>query len=344
MGETNGFWKALWENGTKGQNVVYTILDGEGAGEKYLYSDGKRVWPPNMSGDIPEELFKEMTPVTGKGRDAKGRTVFCEISGRKKQIVICGAGHVAIPVIRISRMLGFHVTVLEDRPLFADNARRAGAERVLCESFEAGLDLVEGSDDTYFVIVTRGHRYDLICLKKIAEKKHAYIGMIGSRRRTSIIKENLLADGADPETINSVHTPIGLNIGAETPEEIAVAIMAEIIEIKNRQKRSCGYSEDLLKALTEREEEKNMVLATIISKKGSAPQGLGAKLLVGKDKRCVGTIGGGCMESGVIEEAFLMLTSPGPKLKLCQVDMTGTDAEEEGMVCGGVVEVLLERV
>lgn len=96
-----------------------------------------------------------------------------------------------MPVIKIGIMMGWEVTVLEDRPKFADNARRAGASHVICEPFEEGLGKVPGSSDTYFVIVTRGHRYDQVCLEKIAEKEHAYIGMIGSRRRTTLVKKLL---------------------------------------------------------------------------------------------------------------------------------------------------------
>ena len=106
-----------------------------------------------------------------------------------------------------------------------------------------------GSSDTYFVIVTRGHRYDQACLEKIAEKEHAYIGMIGSRRRTTLVKKLLEEQGTDKAVLDAVYTPIGLDIGAETPEEIRVAIMAEIIEVKNKKKRTFGYSKEMVRAI-----------------------------------------------------------------------------------------------
>ena len=80
-------------------------------------------------------------------------------------------------------------------------------------------------------------------------KPHAYIGMIGSRKRVATVKEALLAEGADPEVIERVYTPIGLKIGAETPEEIAIAILAEIIQVKNAKKRNCGYSREIMRAI-----------------------------------------------------------------------------------------------
>ena len=91
--------------------------------------------------------------------DEKGERIFQERISRPAKLVICGAGHVSMPIIRIGKMLGFHVTVVEDRPKFADDARRAEADQVYCEPFEDGLAKIKGDTDTWFVIVTRGHRY-----------------------------------------------------------------------------------------------------------------------------------------------------------------------------------------
>ena len=93
--------------------------------------------------------------------------------------MICGAGHVSIPVIKMAVMMDCEVIVLEDRPMYADHAGMAGASQVICEPFEEALDKIQGSADTYFVILTRGHRYDQICLEKI--KKNDKIRLIGVR-------------------------------------------------------------------------------------------------------------------------------------------------------------------
>ena len=98
---------------------------------------------------------------------------------------------------------------------------------MICAPFEEALDKIPGSTDTYFVILTRGHRYDQICLEKIAAKEHAYIGMIGSRRRTALVKQCLVEKGVDKKVLDAVYTPIGLDIGAQTPAEIGVAIIGE---------------------------------------------------------------------------------------------------------------------
>ena len=170
----------------------------------------------------------------------------------------------------------------------------------------------------------------------------AYIGMIGSRRRSAMVKQNLIEKGCSQEVIGEINSPIGLNIGAETPEEIGVAIMAEIIEVKNQNKRVCGYPEDLLEAILDIAHPGKKMLATIITRKGSAPRNVGSKMLILEDGSCVGTIGGGCMEAEVLRKARVMMHENNTGLKTEYVDMTGDDAEEEGMVCGGTIEVLLE--
>ncbi|MCI6092881.1 XdhC family protein [bacterium] len=338
-------FEAIQRTDTNRFNMVLTVLDGENIGEKVLTSDGSILWESQEHGFF-RGFQDEIKALDDSGViRLGGHEVFCDVLGNEKQIVICGGGHVSIPVITLGVMMGCEVTVLEDRPLFADNARRAGATKVICAPFEEGLEQVKGNADTYFVIVTRGHRYDQICLEKIARKEHAYIGMIGSRRRTTLVKQILAEKGIDKNVLDSVYTPIGLDIGAETPVEIAVAIMAEIIEVKNKKKRTCGYTKEIMQAVLNPESgSESKVMATIVKRKGSAPQGVGIKMLVLRSGTCIGTIGGGCMEANIMQKALLMASGNGPEAVICKVDMTGADAEEEGMVCGGVVSVLLERV
>ena len=323
-------------------NRVVTMLDGASAGDRALFSDGRLVWENRPGG-----WFAAHTEVGG--RDAacgvfqeNGQRIFCDVLGQERRLVICGGGHVSIPVIRIGVMMGWQVTVLEDRPLFADHARRAGAQEVLWMPFEEGLEQVKGSTDTYFVILTRGHRYDQVCLENILDKEHAYIGMIGSRRRSALVKQSLAEKGFGKALLDQVASPIGLDIGAETPEEIGVAIAAELIEVKSRKRQTCGYPKDIVEALSAEEAQpREKVLATIVDRKGSAPRGIGTKMLVLEDGTLVGTIGGGCVEAKVQWAALGMMHRP-EKWKLIKADMTGEDAEEEGMVCGGQIEVLME--
>lgn len=326
-------------------NIVFSALDKEHIGEKALFSEGRLIWESKAQGFFSENRDEAVAMTESGVSEIAGERVFCDTLGNEKQVVVCGGGHVSMPVIQIGIMMGCEVTVLEDRPKFADNARRAGATHVICEPFEVGLDQVEGSADTYFVIVTRGHRFDQVCLEKIAQKEHAYIGMIGSRRRVALVKQQLIERGISKDVLDAVYTPIGLDIGAQTPAEIGVAIMAEIIEVKNKKKRTYGYSKEIVRAITDTNgEPERKVLATIVSRKGSAPQGIGVKMLVLSDGRCIGTIGGGCMEAAVLQKALLMIRTATQKAELFHVDLTGADAEDEGMVCGGTVDVLLEAI
>lgn len=326
-------------------NVVLTVTEGADFGAKALFSDGRLIW------ESPESSFFRAHLSDVKGLQETGNfmieqeRVFAELAGQEHKLVICGGGHVSIPVIRIGRMIGFQVTVLEDRPKFANDARRAGADEVICDSFESGLSGIPGDPDTWFVIVTRGHRYDQACLEAIAKKEHAYIGMIGSRSRVKKVLTQLIEAGADEEVLMRVHTPIGLDIGAETPEEIAVAIMGEIIQEKNRKNRNSGYTKKLLRAIMESGAAGDRkILATIVARRGSAPRGLGTKMLILPDGTCVGTIGGGCVEAAVCRKGLRMLHTDSDEPQISQVDMTGQDAEEEGMVCGGTVDILFEVV
>ena len=328
------------------RNAVLTVVDGADFGDKCLLCAGELAWERDADGFFARHIAAIRAIDRGGTREIDGRQVFCELPGCEPSLVICGGGHVSMPLIRIGRMLGWPVTVIEDRPAFADNARRAGASRVLCEPFAAGLSRVPGDADTFFVIVTRGHRYDRECLGAISRKKHAYIGMIGSRRRVAMVKQGLIdGEGCDPGVIGGVHAPIGLDIGAETPEEIAVAIMAEIIQVRRASGRTNAWPRALLSAVTDPADRQTPgALVTIVARRGSAPRDVGAKMLVRPDGRIAGTVGGGCAESEIIRRARMLLDDPAQGAQIFDVDMTAEAAEDAGMVCGGTIRVLMEPI
>ena len=262
-------FKKLLEINPNGENKVITRLDEGHIGECALISDGGIVWESEDSSLFASNAEK-IAEVNNNGvSEFAGAKIYTEILGRDKKMVVCGGGHVSMPIIKIGKMIGFKVTVLEDRPLFANNARAAGADTVLCNDFEESLrNDIEGDTDTYFVIVTRGHRFDQECLRLIAQKPHAYIGLMGSRRRVRFVMEKLVSEGISKEVLDNVYTPIGLDIGSETPEEIAVAVMAEIIQVKNVKEKHMGYSKDINLAIVGKDGEPGLrgVLATIITR------------------------------------------------------------------------------
>lgn len=335
-------YDAVADANNNAETFIATVIKGEHTGEKALILDGQMTWVSAEDG-LLKKHEKDVTKVSESGIvSIEGEDVFAELLGNEKQVVICGAGHVAMPIVSITRMMGMNVTVIDDREEFCENARKRGANRVICKPFGEAMEEIEGNDDTFFVIVTRGHRYDKDCVGGALRKKHAYVGMIGSKRHSTFVKENLMKEGLSEELVNSIYTPIGLNIGAETPEEIAVAIVAELIEVKNRKKRNFGFPKDVMKAIMD-DERDPMILATIVARAGSAPRAVGSKMLVRKDGTIVGTIGGGSAEGEIMKYSRQLLEEGFKGTELRHVDMA-CSAEEDGMVCGGVVDVLLEIV
>jgi xanthine dehydrogenase accessory factor len=131
-------------------------------------------------------------------------------------------------------MLGFRVVVLDDRPEFATRERFPEAERVLEADFADPFADVPLHERSHILLVTRGHKYDYDCLVRVLrmDRQPAYIGMIGSRRRVRATYAQLLEDGVDRALLGRIHAPVGLDIGAETPEEIAVAVAAELTLVR----------------------------------------------------------------------------------------------------------------
>lgn len=274
-----------------------------------------------------------------------GRKIFAERLRRPDHLVICGGGHVAQQTALLAKQTGFRVTALEDRPLFADAMRRAGADEVICDNFESGLKKIAGSSSTCFLILTRGHRYDGICLRAVLQKERAYVGMMASRGRAAAMRKELAGEGTPREALEELHSPVGLSIHAETPAEIAVSVIAELIMNKNKTKKTSGYDDALLKCLTaDPAENRKMALATIISRRGSAPREIGTKMIVTPDGKTVGTIGGGCMESRIIHQCLSLLREDTSAFqsRVVQENMTAQEAGEEGLVCGGAIQVYLE--
>jgi xanthine dehydrogenase accessory factor len=162
----------------------------------------------------------------------KGYQVMVECHERPATLLIVGGGHIGKALATIGALCGFVVEVVDDRPEYANAGRFPEASRVTCGRFDEVLADYPIDGNTYVVCVTRGHRHDETSLRQVIRKPAAYIGMIGSRRRVGAVLQHLLEEGVPAEAVARVHTPIGLDIGAETPEEIAVSIMAEIIQVR----------------------------------------------------------------------------------------------------------------
>ena len=164
-------------------------------------------------------------------------TLFVDVQPQPPHLIVVGAGHVAAPLAAIAHICEFTVTVLDDRPQFANRQRFPTAERVIAGPFRPELRRLRGDraafdPHTYIVLVTRGHQHDIDCLLEVLDDPVAYIGMIGSKRRVRAVFELLEREQGIPrEKLTRVHAPIGLAINAQTPQEIAVSIMAEVIGV-----------------------------------------------------------------------------------------------------------------
>jgi xanthine dehydrogenase accessory factor len=222
--------------------IDFTI--GGGPFEALVIEDAKEALRTGR-GDLKAYRF---LPV---GENATGMTcggeveVFLEVHRRPPRVVIFGGGHVARPLATLAKSTGFRVAVVDDRPEFASPERFPDVDEVLlAEGGYVRVDFPLEADD-WVVVVTRCHQTDEVCLRRVLEDDvaPAYVGVVASRRKAKVLFAKLLRDGVPRERVDAVRSPIGLDIGAETPEEIAVAIVGEILSVRSgRDARS--LSED----------------------------------------------------------------------------------------------------
>lgn len=169
--------------------------------------------------------------------------VFLEPIVSQPTLYIFGAGHISLSISKIAQISGFKVVIVDDRQEFANPERFPEVDQIIAQDFEAAFPGLKINKSSYIVIVTRGHLQDQKVLEWAVKTEAKYIGMIGSRKKNEAVFSNLQSKGMPIELLDSVHAPIGLDINAETPEEIAVSIIAEIIKIRREQEHRAKASE-----------------------------------------------------------------------------------------------------
>ena len=182
---------------------------------------------------IPEDLLK-VVDLEVKGQGAV--KIFLESIAPEPTLYLFGGGHVSLAVARLAQTVGFRIVVIDDREAFANRERFPMADDTLVLEMETAFEGLEIDDLSYIISVTRGHQHDKQVIAQAVKTSAAYIGMIGSRRKIALMWKELEAEGVARSRLEDVHAPIGLDIGADTPEEIAVSIVAELI----RSRRSKG--------------------------------------------------------------------------------------------------------
>lgn len=286
----------------------------------------------------------------------KRATVPFEIDGKTylrvfrsgERLILLGAGHIAQPLCRYAADLGFSVTVVDDRPDYANHTDFPEADAVVCNAFSDAIPNLKLTEQDAVAVITRGHRYDAECLRAILSGNTlpGYIGMIGSRRRAAGLLRFLEQEGYPAELLRQIHAPIGLEIHAQTTKEIAISIVAELIQ--HRREPSVIPSGNTLLVMDDvdwrlleflsRDVPKAILL--VYETAGSTPVKSGALMAVDQDFRTAGTIGGGCSEAAVLRDARRII---GTGTRRCVgIDLSNDLAAEEGMVCGGKMKVLMQ--
>lgn len=204
----------------------------EKEGQCFGSAPGEAALEATLLGDM-EQLLTSRQPVILTFEEGGSKAeVFVEPVISDPALFIFGGGHVSGEIVPLASLVGFKVVVIDDRREFAKTERFPQAGEVHEYPFEGVMDRLAVDESSYIVIVTRGHIHDNIVLEQSLRTKAGYIGMIGSRQKRNIIYENLLAQGFTQKDLSRVHSPIGLDIGAETPEEIAVSVVAELIQVR----------------------------------------------------------------------------------------------------------------
>jgi xanthine dehydrogenase accessory factor len=233
----------IQEEGASG--VLATVVEAADglvdAGAKILIRDGRPIVGSIQQENLLDAIVNEaerrlkeeksqLVPFDVPGGKAE---IFFEVLPAPPKLVVVGAGHIAVPLVKIAKILDFRVTVLDDRILFANRERFPDADDVRVGDMSAELKAMAITPSTYIVLITRGHKYDEPCLREIIHSSAKYIGMIGSRRRIKACFERFKnEEKIAEEVIARVYAPIGLDIATETPEEIALSIMAEIVKVR----------------------------------------------------------------------------------------------------------------
>lgn len=285
------------------------------------------------------------TPAHGLGaslHETPDASCYAETLLGHPRLVIVGGGHVGVAFARIAVTLGFDIVVIDERAEFADPARFPGVVQVHCGPYADTLAGLPDYANTYYVLVTPGHRSDRACAEICLGRPFAYVGMIGSRAKVARVTQALLDAGVPRATLDQLHAPIGLDLGGREPAEIAVAIAAEIIQVRSAR-GTRAFDPAVAEAL--RALEGPAVLSTIVGHGGSVPRGTGSRMLVTPDaaEAIAGSVGGGAVENAAIKRSQEMLRD-GVRLDVVDHELSDAAGAALGMICGGRVRIMFEAL
>jgi xanthine dehydrogenase accessory factor len=239
-----------------GEAALATIVSASGStpreeGAKMLVRADGSIAGTIGGGSLEAQVIKEALKVIGEGKPKQlhfsltakevedegmlcggEAEVFIEPILTTPTLYIFGGGHISLPLAKTGKLLGFKTAVIDDRAEFANTNRFPEADTVIAEDFGKSFSRLKIDKSSYIVIVTRNHQYDDLVLEWAVGTRAKYIGMIGSKKKTKAVFDHLMTKGITKEQLARVHAPIGVEIGAQTPEEITVSILAEIIKVR----------------------------------------------------------------------------------------------------------------
>jgi xanthine dehydrogenase accessory factor len=236
---------AMMEQGRRGAWVT-VVSGGRGSGGRFLVTEaGAVIGDASRLAGVGGAELKRWAALRGPALETpaeseSGATVFVEPLESEAVLLLFGAGHISTFVAPLARTVGFRVWVIDDRAQFANPERFPDADRIMVSSVAEAFGRIAVSRETFIAIVTRGHLHDRDALRSALATRPAYIGMIGSRRKRDLIYASLIQEGVSAAEFQRVRCPIGISIDAQTPQEIAVSIVAELIQVRARAGGRCG--------------------------------------------------------------------------------------------------------
>ena len=317
------YYKTLKEALKQGAVERRTIVSGPNVGDEALFRDGSIVGTMTkrqQTWDVQEDVLVEHL-------------------SSEVELVIFGGGHIALELYHVALRLGLELTIIDERKEYCNPERFPGA-RCICAPFEEVLREEHDWIRPYFIIATRGHGYDQLCLEHTLRLNHSYIGMIGSKRKVAQTRSELKKKGFSDQELNHVFAPIGLAIKAVTASEIAVSILAQIISEYRKNESVTHLEKRCFKRMLE---EENYIVVRVVAKTGSAPCSIGFQLAYFPDDTFEGTVGGGVLEALALEHARKMLSDGSISDHVQSYNLDAEKAGSIGMICGGNTTLLFQR-
>ena len=285
-----------------------------------------------------EGIYKDGSLILSTSRYRKPSIYKEETISMRPTLVLFGFGHIGKSIYKMAEILDFPLIVFDDRADIADDELYGKAE-IIIDDYEKIFKKKYSFDNPYFLIFTHGHKWDEEALFYVLKNYSSrYVGMIGSKKKIELTYFNLVKRGIDEGLIKSVHAPIGMDIKAQSPAEIAISVLAEVIKTYRENKRQITIDASMLGYLQERDEK--TILVRIVEKEGSGPREEGSEMAV-TESDVFSSIGGGAIEAECIKKAREMLCS-NEEFRL--MDFNLEKDGPLGMACGGNAKVMFRLI